>query len=110
MTLLLTDEYVNIPWDDIVRVETNFINKIEPFTIAWVLGRFCNYSCSYCYDFAHSDKVDHFSLQVYKDTVSEIKRQSRQNGLNAFSCNFSGGEPTAYKDFLELVKFELPLL
>jgi hypothetical protein len=25
--------------------------------------------------------------------------------LNAFSCNFSGGEPTAYKDFLELIRF-----
>lgn len=104
MTLKYTDEFVNIPWDDIVRLETNRPEE-NPFSIAWILGRFCNYSCTYCYDFAHTNKVDHFSLEVYKNTIDEIKRQSRDNGFNRFFCNFSGGEPTAFKDFLSLSEY-----
>lgn len=103
MTLKYTDMYTEIPWDNITRLEQN--KQDVPFSIAWVLGRFCNYACSYCYDFAHSDKVDHFPLEVYKNTLTEIKRQSRENGFNSFFCNFSGGEPSAYKDFLKLAEF-----
>lgn len=103
MTLKYTDMYTDIPWDDIVRLEQN--KQDIPFSIAWVLGRFCNYSCSYCYDFAHSDKVDHQPLEVYQNVLTEVKTQARANGFNSFFCNFSGGEPSAYKDFLKLAEF-----
>jgi hypothetical protein len=43
-------------------------------------------------------------LEVYKRTVDEIKRQARENGFTEFHWSFSGGEPTAYKQLLELVK------
>jgi hypothetical protein len=74
------------------------------FSVSWILGRFCNYKCSYCWPYARSDKVDHQSLEVYKQTVNEIKRQARENGFNQFHWSFSGGEPTAYKQLLELTK------
>jgi hypothetical protein len=41
---------------------------------------------------------------VYKSTVDEIKRQARANGFNQFHWSFSGGEPTAYKHLLDLIK------
>jgi hypothetical protein len=41
---------------------------------------------------------------VYKNTVDEIKRQARQNGFTEFHWSFSGGEPTAYKQLLDLIK------
>jgi hypothetical protein len=41
---------------------------------------------------------------VYKSTVDEIKRQARANGFNQFHWSFSGGEPTAYKHLLDLVR------
>lgn len=103
MTLKYTDMYTDIPWNDIVRLEQN--KKDIPFSIAWVLGRFCNYACSYCYDFAHSDKVDHQPLEVYQRVLTDVKTQARANGFNTFFCNFSGGEPSAYKDFLKLAEF-----
>jgi hypothetical protein len=43
-------------------------------------------------------------LEVYKNTVDEIKRQARLNGFTQFHWSFSGGEPTAYKQLLDLVK------
>jgi organic radical activating enzyme len=74
------------------------------FSTSWILGRFCNYKCSYCWPYARSDEVDHQPLEVYKSTVDEIKRQARANGFNQFHWSFSGGEPTAYKHLLELTK------
>jgi uncharacterized Fe-S cluster-containing radical SAM superfamily protein len=74
------------------------------FNVSWILGRFCNYSCSYCWPYAHSSKPDFKDLAVYKSTVDEIKRQARANGFNQFHWSFSGGEPTAYKQLNDLVK------
>jgi organic radical activating enzyme len=74
------------------------------FNISWILGRFCNYNCSYCWPYARTDKPDHQPLEVYKATVDEIKRQARTNGFNQFHWSFSGGEPTAYKHLLDLIK------
>jgi organic radical activating enzyme len=74
------------------------------FSVSWILGRFCNYNCSYCWPYARSDKLDHQPLEVYKRTVDEIKRQARENGFTQFHWSFSGGEPTAYKHLLDLTK------
>jgi hypothetical protein len=43
-------------------------------------------------------------LDVYKNTVDEIKQQARENGFTEFHWSFSGGEPTAYKQLPDLVK------
>lgn len=75
------------------------------FNISWILGRFCNYKCSYCWPYARSDKLDYQSFEVYTNAVDEIKRQARQNGFTQFHWSFSGGEPTAYKNLLDLIKY-----
>ena len=74
------------------------------FNVSWILGRFCNYKCSYCWPYARSDKLDYQTLEVYKSTIDEIKRQARQNRFTEFHWSFSGGEPTAYKHLPELIK------
>jgi len=74
------------------------------FSVSWILGRFCNYSCSYCWPYARSDKLDYQSLDVYTSTIDEIKRQANINGFDQFHWSFSGGEPTAYKQLNDLVK------
>ena len=72
------------------------------FSVSWIIGRFCNYKCSYCWPYARSDTPDYQNIDLYKTTVDEIKRQARLNGFNQFHWSFSGGEPTAYKGLLEL--------
>ena len=91
-----------IPFEKIVRFgqRTMLVNRL--FSISWILGRFCNYKCSYCWPYARSDTPDHQPIEVYKHVVNEIKRQARNNGFNQFHWSFSGGEPTAYKNLLEL--------
>ena len=74
------------------------------FNVSWILGRFCNYKCSYCWPYARSDTMDYQTLEVYKSTIDEIKHQARQNGFTEFHWSFSGGEPTAYKQLPDLVK------
>jgi organic radical activating enzyme len=93
-----------IPFQNIVRFGQQTMLDNQLFNISWILGRFCNYSCSYCWPYARSDKVDHQSLEVYTNAVDEIKRQAIDNGFNRFHWSFSGGEPTAYKQLNDLVK------
>ena len=73
------------------------------FTTSWIIGRFCNYNCSYCWPYARTDTPDYQALSVYKHTIDEIKLQARANGFTQFHWSFSGGEPTAYKHLLPLI-------
>ncbi len=93
-----------IPFQNIVRFGQRTMLDRPLFSTSWILGRFCNYKCSYCWPYARTDIPDHQSLEVYKNAVDEIKRQARQNSFNEFHWSFSGGEPTAYKQLLDLIK------
>lgn len=97
--------FQNIPWNNIVRFGQKTMLESDLFAVSWILGRFCNYKCSYCWPYARSDKLDHHPIEVYYNTIDEIKKQARANGFNRFHWSFSGGEPTAYKHLLELTKY-----
>jgi len=97
-------QFSNIPFQNVVRFGQRTMLAKPLFSTSWILGRFCNYKCSYCWPYANSSTPDHQPLEVYKNTVDEIKRQSRLNGMNQWHWSFSGGEPTAYKHLLELVE------
>jgi hypothetical protein len=75
------------------------------FAVSWILGRFCNYKCSYCWPYARSDVVDHQPFEIYTNTVDSIKDQARRNSFTEFHWSFSGGEPTAYKRLLDLTQY-----
>jgi organic radical activating enzyme len=100
----MTIDFQKIPFQDIVRFGQRTMLSRPLFSTSWILGRFCNYNCSYCWPYARSDIQDYQSLDVYKNTVDEIKRQARENGFTEFHWSFSGGEPTAYRQLLDLVK------
>ena len=97
-------QFSTIPFEKITHFGQQTMLDRPLFNISWILGRFCNYKCSYCWPYARSDKMDYQTLEVYKSTIDEIKRQARQNGFTEFHWSFSGGEPTAYKQLPELVK------
>lgn len=96
-------DFQTIPFDKIVKFGQRTMLSRPLFSVSWILGRFCNYSCSYCWPYARSDRIDHQPLDVYKNTIDQIKQQARQNGFDQFHWSFSGGEPTAYKDLLQLI-------
>jgi uncharacterized Fe-S cluster-containing radical SAM superfamily protein len=93
-----------IPFEKITKFGQQTMLDRPLFNISWILGRFCNYKCSYCWPYARSDVLDYQSLSTYTSTINEIKRQANQNGFNQFHWSFSGGEPTAYKHLPDLVK------
>jgi uncharacterized Fe-S cluster-containing radical SAM superfamily protein len=97
-------QFSTIPFEKITKFGQQTMLDRPLFNVSWILGRFCNYKCSYCWPYARSDKMDYQTLEVYMSTIDEIKRQARQNGFTEFHWSFSGGEPTAYKQLPDLVK------
>lgn len=95
---------MDIPWQTITRFGQQTMLDTDLFSVSWILGRFCNYKCSYCWPYARSDNLDYQTFDVYTRAIDEIKRQARANGFTRFHWSFSGGEPTAYKQFLDLTK------
>ena len=97
-------DFQKIPFQNIVRFGQRTMLDRPLFNTSWILGRFCNYNCSYCWPYARSDQLDYQNHEVYIHTIDEIKKQARQNGFTEFHWSFSGGEPTAYKRLNDLIK------
>ena len=98
------NDFTLIPFERITKFGQKTMLDQPLFNVSWILGRFCNYKCSYWWPYANTDVPDHQSLEIYKNTVDEIKRQARENGFDDFHFSFSGGEPTAYKQFGDLIE------
>ena len=97
-------DFTKIPLDDIVSVGQRTLLYRDMFTVSWLLGRFCNYKCSYCWPYARSDRKDHRPTELCLSTIDEIKRQARDNGFNSFHFSLSGGEPTFHPGYLDILK------
>lgn len=95
----------SIPFDHIVKFGQRTMLDQKVFNVSWILGRFCNYNCSYCWPYARSDKIDHLDIETYKSGIDSIICQANNNGFENFHWSFSGGEPTAYKQLPELIVY-----
>ena len=96
-------DFQNIPFENITEFGQKTLLNTKLFTVSWILARFCNYNCSYCWPYARSSTPDHQDLAVYTRTIDNIKAQARANGFTDFHFSFSGGEPTAYKYFGKVI-------
>ena len=97
-------DFTQTPYDDLVRVGQRTMLYRDMFTVSWLLGRFCNYRCSYCWPYARSDRKDHRPTELCLKTVDEIKRQARERGFNSYHFSLSGGEPTFHPGYLDIMK------
>ncbi len=97
-------DFQKIPFSDVARVGQRTLLYRDLFCVSWLLGRFCNYKCSYCWPYARSDKKDHRSTELVISTLDEIKRQARERGFNSFHFSFSGGEPTLHPGYLKILE------
>lgn len=82
------------------------IIKIEPiveqYSITWMLGSFCNYSCSYCPPELHDTTSEPHDLETLKTAWHNIRNKTKHLGLK-YKISFTGGEVTANKSFLPFV-------
>ena len=98
-------DFTKIPFEDIVSVGQRTLLYRDLFTVSWLLGRFCNYRCSYCWPYARSDRKDHRPTELCLKTIDEIKKQARDNGFNSFHFSLSGGEPTFHPGYLDILRY-----
>lgn len=97
-------DFSKIPFDKIVKLGQRSMLHKDTFVVSWILGRFCNYKCSYCWTHGRSDTKDHRPTELCLKTVDEIKRQARANKFNSFHFSFSGGEPTFHPGYLDILQ------
>lgn len=96
-------DFTKIPFDRIVRVGQISMLKNDMFTVSWLLGRYCNYKCSYCWAHGRADKPDHRPTELCLRTVDSIKEQARDIGFNSFHFSLSGGEPTLHPGYFDIL-------
>jgi MoaA/NifB/PqqE/SkfB family radical SAM enzyme len=84
------------------------IIKIEPlpkyYSITWMLGAFCNYSCSYCPDELHDTTSRPHDLKTLKTSWQNVYQKTQHLGLK-YKISFTGGEVTANKNFLPFLEW-----
>jgi len=97
-------DFSKIPFNDLVSVGQRTLLYRDLFTVSWLLGRYCNYRCSYCWPYARSNTKDHRPTELCLLTINEIKRQARENKFNSFHFSLSGGEPTFHPGYLDILK------
>ena len=100
----MNNTYEQIPWQDITEFGQKTLLESHLFTVSWITTRYCNYSCSYCWPHARSSVPDKKPTELYLKTMDSIKAQARANNFTDFHFSFSGGEPTANKQFMPLVE------
>jgi len=71
--------------------------------VLWDIGRWCNYSCSYCWPHVHNKTDPHKKLEVMKKTVDRVVDEWAHGGHVRWA--FGGGEPTVNPDFLPLMEY-----
>jgi len=97
-------DFTKIPFDDLVRVGQRNMLYRDLFTVSWLLGRFCNYECSYCWTHGRSNKHDHRPTDMCLRTIDRIKEQARERDFNSFHFSLSGGEPTLHPGYLDILR------
>lgn len=91
-------------FDEIVAVGSKLLLDNPIFAMTFLLGRYCNYDCSYCWVFARSNVKDHRPTIQITNTLDQVKLQARANGFTGFSITLSGGEPILHPGFLEIMQ------
>jgi hypothetical protein len=76
--------------------------RLNRFNVQWQIGNFCNYKCSYCEPKFRDGTKPFLPVELAKRIVLNIVSKVPTKNV---IFNYQGGEPTAYRDFEELLKF-----
>jgi organic radical activating enzyme len=84
------------------------IIKVEPtvatVSLTWMIGARCNYDCMYCPTELHDMTSSHPNLEKLKDVWESFYKKTQEQNL-PYKISFTGGEVTANKSFLPLIKY-----
>lgn len=85
----------------------------EPYlAVTWQVNNFCNFRCSYCNPGNWGgENPNNGNLDIYLKNLSTIVSRYQKAGYKHFKFFFSGGEPTAWRNFIPICEYlhnELP--
>lgn len=83
-------------------------NNISPniFRIEWVVGNLCNRKCWYCFPGANEGDLPFPSdIELLKKNFSKFFDRYVENGVDTFEILLTGGEPTLWKEFPQILDF-----
>lgn len=89
------------------------IEAPQPYlAVTWQVNNFCNFKCSYCNpgNWGGTDRNEG-NLDIYIKHLGTIINRYKQAGYKNFKFFFSGGEPTAWENFIPICEWiysELP--
>src|SRR4051812_1655542 len=72
------------------------------FVINWCFFSICNYSCSYCPTSLHDGKSRGLPIETVKEFCLKVLQAKKDKKV---FFEFTGGEMTYYKSFVELFQF-----
>ena len=72
------------------------------FVVNWCLGNTCNFECSYCPKALHDGSIRWPELDTIKSFITKVKEHHSNKNIY---FEFTGGEVTMYKHFIEVCKF-----
>jgi organic radical activating enzyme len=87
----------------IKKVENNQQSNL--LRIEYMLGNTCNQKCSYCFPGSNEGDVPWPDIQLVKQNLSHLLDYYKKYNKDCFNIFFVGGEPTLWKDFIDLCKF-----
>jgi molybdenum cofactor biosynthesis enzyme MoaA len=87
---------------DYARLEHASAHHNDWFVVNWCLGNTCNFSCSYCLPGLHDGSKKWPSKE---DVQSFIERLMKAHPSKKFYFEFTGGEVTLYRDFIDICRF-----
>jgi molybdenum cofactor biosynthesis enzyme MoaA len=74
------------------------------FSLTWMLGSRCNYDCMYCPTELHDSTSQPHDLVSMQQVWRNIYEKTQNKAL-PYKISFTGGEVTANKNFLPLIKW-----
>ena len=86
--------------------------KTKYLAVTWQVNNYCNFKCSYCNPGNWSGtESNNGNLSTYLYNLDTIISKYKSEGYQDFKFFFSGGEPTAWRNFIpvcEWLRKELP--
>jgi organic radical activating enzyme len=86
--------------------------KTKYIAVTWQVNNYCNFKCSYCNPGNWSGtEANNDNLSTYLYNLDTIISKYKNEGYSDFKFFFSGGEPTAWKNFIpicEWLRKEIP--
>jgi MoaA/NifB/PqqE/SkfB family radical SAM enzyme len=85
-----------------IRLEHSKEEHNDWFVVNWCLGNTCNYECSYCPSALHNGSLKWPEPNVIKNFIARIKDHYFHKNIY---FEFTGGEVTLYRHFIEICQY-----